>query len=228
MKVFGRDDRCIDQRRLTALRVLAFADQWQLPEIVLAMPEGKSRPIADGGFFHARQRPDSTESFPQQHRFLRGSVVNVGVGIVGIRKPGLDCHDSVGLKPSCTLNKSQKLRSRSPAATISTRESANSPITRTWRKRERRREPLEPRPSCRSVVFKSRRLVSHAGASPKMVPAATETTMANASTPQLMDMSLRCGRLSGTNCSRNFLAQKRTAKPVMPPSTKSSKLSVRS
>src|SRR6202046_3173255 len=48
------------------------------------------------------------------------------------------------------------------------------------------------------------------------------------STPQLMDMSLRRGRLSGTNCSRNFLAQKRTAKPVMPPSTKSSKLSVRS
>jgi hypothetical protein len=40
-----------------------------------------------------------------------------------------------------------------------------------------------------------------------MVPAATETTMANASTPQLMDMSLRRGRLSGTNCSRNFLAQ---------------------
>ncbi len=90
----------------------------------------------------------------------------------------------VGLKPSCTLNKSQKLRSRRPAATISTRESANSPITRTWRKRERRREPLAPRPSCRSVAVKSRRLVSQAGASPKMVPAATETTMANASTPQ--------------------------------------------
>ena len=52
--------------------------------------------------------------------------------------------------------------------------------------------------------------------------------MANASTPQLMDMSLRRGRLSGIKCSRNFRAQKRTAKPVMPPSTKSSKLSVRS
>src|ERR1700751_3389525 len=122
----------------------------------------------------------------------------------------------VGLKPGCTWNKSQKLRSRSPAAIISTRERANSPITKAWRKRERRREPLEPRPSWRRVSVKLRRLVSHAGASPKIVPAATETTMANASTPQLMDMSLRRGKLSGTNCSRNFRAQKRTAKSVMP------------
>src|SRR5580704_17168731 len=113
----------------------------------------------------------------------------------------------VGLKPSCTLNKSQKLRSRRPAATISTRERANSPITRTWRKRERFLEPLEPRPSCLSVAVKLRRLVIHSGASPKMVPAATETTMANASTPQVTDMSLRRGRLSGTNCSRNFRAE---------------------
>src|SRR5215469_15603458 len=134
----------------------------------------------------------------------------------------------LGLKPSGTLNKSQKLRSRRPAATISTRESANSLITRTWRKRERCREPLEPRPSCPSVTVKLRRLVSHAGASPKIIPAATETMMANASTPQLMDISLKRGRLSGINCSRNFRAPKSTAKPVTPPSTKSSKLSVRS
>ena len=67
------------------------------------MPEGKSRPITDGGFFHARQRPDSTESFPQKHRFLRGSVVNVGVGIVRIRKRGLDCHDSSGIEAELHL-----------------------------------------------------------------------------------------------------------------------------
>jgi hypothetical protein len=61
--------------------------------------------------------------------------------------------------------------------------------------------------SCRSVPIKSTRLISHAGASPRMVPAATGTATANASTPQLIDMSLRCGRLSGTNCSRNFLVK---------------------
>src|SRR5271156_5992541 len=134
----------------------------------------------------------------------------------------------VGLKPGCTANKSQKLRSRRPAATISTSESANSPMTRIWRARERPSEPLEPRPSCRSVLVKSLRLMSHAGASPKMVPAAMETATANASTPQLIDMSFRCGRLAGTNCSRNFRVKKRMAKPAIPPSRKSSRLSVRS
>src|ERR1700727_415063 len=49
-----------------------------------------------------------------------------------------------GLKPDGTLNKSQKLRSRSPAATMSTRESANSLTTRTWRARERPGAPVEP------------------------------------------------------------------------------------
>ena len=59
-----------------------------------------------------------------------------------------------------------------------------------------------------------------------MVPAATETARANTSTPQLIDMSFRCGRLSGTNRSRNCLVQKRMAKPAIPPSRKSSRLSV--
>ena len=45
-----------------------------------------------------------------------------------------------------------------------------------------------------------------------MVPAATETARANASTPQLIDMSLRCGRLSGTSCSRKCRAQKKNGK----------------
>ena len=132
-----------------------------------------------------------------------------------------------GLKPGCTLNKSQKLRSRRPAATMSTRESANSLMTRIWRARERPSEPMDPRPSCRSVPIKSKRLMSQAGASPKTVPAATETARANASTPQLIDMSFMCGRLSGINPSRNFLVKKRIAKPAIPPSRKSSRLSAR-
>ena len=54
--------------------------------------------------------------------------------------------------------------------------------------------------------------MSHAGASPKMVPAATETARANTSTPQLIEMSLRCGRLSGTSRSRKCWVQKRMRK----------------
>ena len=76
----------------------------------------------------------------------------------------------VGLKPSCTLNKSQKLRSRRPAATIRTRERANSPITKTWRRRERCREPLEPRPSCRSVVFRVKTACQPRGGKPEDGP----------------------------------------------------------
>ena len=80
-----------------------------------------------------------------------------------------------GLKPGCTLNKSQKLRSRRPAATISTRESANSLMTRIRRERER------PPGTVGSAAFLPERtdqigrLMSQAGASPKTVPAATET-----------------------------------------------------
>jgi hypothetical protein len=103
VKVFGRDDRRIDQGRLAALRVLALADQLSRPEIALAMAQGKPRRITDSGFFHARQRPDATESFAQEHRFLRGGVVNVGAGIVGIRKRGLDCHHSSGIEAELHL-----------------------------------------------------------------------------------------------------------------------------
>ena len=55
----------------------AFADQWQRSGIVLAMAEGKSRPIADGGFFHARHGSVAAKNFAQQHCFLRGGAVNV-------------------------------------------------------------------------------------------------------------------------------------------------------
>ena len=67
VEVFGRDDRCIDQRRLAALHFLAFANQWNHSAIVLAMAEGNGRPITDGGFFHARNRPDAAQNFAQQH-----------------------------------------------------------------------------------------------------------------------------------------------------------------
>ena len=40
------------------------------------MAKGKSRPITDRGFFHARKRQVSAENLAEQHCFLRGGVVN--------------------------------------------------------------------------------------------------------------------------------------------------------
>jgi hypothetical protein len=56
------------------------------------MTKGNARPITDGGFFHARNRPVAAQNFAQQHGFLSGGVVNVRFGIVRIRQRGLDCH----------------------------------------------------------------------------------------------------------------------------------------
>ncbi len=69
-----------------------------------------------------------------------------------------------------------------------------------------------PRPSCLSVPIKSKRLMSQAGASPKTVPAATETARANTSTPQLIDMSFRCGRLSGIKPQQEFPGEEENRK----------------
>ncbi len=136
----------------------------------------------------------------------------------------------LGLKPGRTLNRSQKLCKSKLAATMSTKESANSPITRNWRARERSLDPLEPRPSCRSVPIKSVRLMSHAGASPQIVPAATETATANPSTPHPTPMSFKCGRLAGTQVAAgNAGRRRRMAKPRrIPPSRNSRRISVSS
>ena len=66
-----------------SIRLDALADQWQQAEIGAAMAQGKSRPISDGRFFHARQGPVAAKNLAQQHRFLRGGPVNIRVGIVG-------------------------------------------------------------------------------------------------------------------------------------------------
>jgi len=100
-------------------------------------------------------------------------------------------------------------------------------MTRIWRARERSRELLEPRPSCRSVPIKSKRLMSHAGASPKTVPAAIETARANASTPQLIDMLFRCGRLSGNKPQQEMPGAEEKANTSDSAKQKSSRLSAR-
>jgi hypothetical protein len=71
--------------------------------IALAIAEGNGRPITDGGFFHARNRPVAAQNFAQQHGFLRGGAVNVGFGIVRIRQRGLDCHDPSGIEAELHL-----------------------------------------------------------------------------------------------------------------------------
>ena len=85
------------------MHFLTIANKWNHPEIVLAMAERNGRLIADGGFFHARNRPVATQNFAQQHGFLRGGPVNVGFGIVRIGQRGLDCHDSSGIEAGLHL-----------------------------------------------------------------------------------------------------------------------------
>jgi hypothetical protein len=85
------------------LHFQVLANQWNRSVIALAIAEGNGRPITDGGFFHARNRPVAAQNFAQQHGFLRGGTVNVGFGIVRIRQRGLDCHDSSGIEAELHL-----------------------------------------------------------------------------------------------------------------------------
>jgi len=62
------------------------------------MAKGKSRPITDCGFFHARKRPVSAENLAEQHSLLRSGAINVGVGIVGIRQRGLDRYNAARIE----------------------------------------------------------------------------------------------------------------------------------
>ena len=131
-----------------------------------------------------------------------------------------------GLNPGRTFNKSQKLRSSRPAAIISTRDRANSVTINTRRVRACSPEQVEPRASCLSIGIKSTRPACSAGAKPKIIPATSEAARAKSKTDQLMDTSLSRGRLSGMICSRKPLAQKRIARPTIPPSNERSTLSV--
>ena len=129
-----------------------------------------------------------------------------------------------GLKPSRTLNKSQKLRSRRPAATINTKDSATHDHEHTTRSRlfrgAFRTLPFLPERTSDSPGF-----VRQAGVRTEIAPAKTGGE-AKSITVQLIDMSLSRGRLCGIICSRNPLVANRTAKPAIPPSRERSRLSV--
>src|SRR5205814_10092929 len=100
-----------------------------------------------------------------------------------------------GLNPSCTLSRSQKLRRRRPAATISTKDKANSVMTRPRRVRARSADPVEARPSCLSAWIKATWLACNAGAKPKNRPETTERSSVTSDYFHLLGIALLRGRL---------------------------------
>src|SRR5207302_1020229 len=131
-----------------------------------------------------------------------------------------------GLNPSCTLRRSQKLRRRRPAATISTKDKANSVMTRPRRVRARSADPVEARPSCLSAWIKSTWLACNAGAKPKNRPETTQVDSAKSKMLQLIDISFRRGKFSGTSRNRESFNKNKIATPATPPNKESSRLSV--
>src|ERR1700723_2209199 len=74
----------------------------------MAMPQGKSSPVADGRFFYARQSSAAAKNLVQQDRFLRGGSVDIRSGIVGPRQPGLNRHDAVRIETGVHLEQVPK------------------------------------------------------------------------------------------------------------------------
>ena len=122
----------------------AFQDQTDsnVPVVI----QGNGRIPSEGNFFHSRQRPAAAQQFAHEGRLLRRGSIDVGRWVVGHRQPHVNRHTFCGLNPSGTVNKSQKLRSRRPAAIISANDRANSVTTSTRRVRVCSPEPRRAAP----------------------------------------------------------------------------------
>ena len=153
-------------------------------------------------------------------------VVNVGLGSL-IRQRSLDCHSSGGIEAELHLKQVPEAAQQKGRLRSSRRDDAGHQSPGMAQARAPPGTVGAP-----TLLPKRRRQIKAGGeprgSKPEDGSRSDRDGSGDTNTPQPTEMSLRRGRLSGTNCNRNFRAQKRTTNPLMPPSTKSNKLSVRS
>src|ERR1700722_15215198 len=74
----------------------------------MAVAKGKSGCIADGRFLYTRQSSAAAKNLAQQNRFLGGTLVDIGSGIVRSGQPGLKGHNAVRIETGLHLEQVPK------------------------------------------------------------------------------------------------------------------------
>jgi hypothetical protein len=108
MKIFGRDDGAIDERRRGRVALVALEDQAQRPLISPDMTQRYGGDIADGGFVHAGKSFSATKNLAKKRSFLRDGVVDVGFWVIGDRQPDADGHGVLGVEAGADVEEVPK------------------------------------------------------------------------------------------------------------------------
>ena len=158
---------------------------------------------------------------------LKNATTFSGLGYLALGRPIFIVRTLFALKPTSTLRRRTTVLISSPAQTSNTSVNATSVTTSAPRKRFRRVEPPELRPSFNQPA-KSGVEICNAGTRPKTTPVRSDAESVNRTVRVSIEMLSKTGLICEATEPIALVPQTARSNPTPPPSTARIKLSVRS